>query len=248
MEHLDESFQIENTLIYYHNLFTHFGFYKIFPELEKEVAGYYGIIESSLKTTGFINKYQRFEIPIQLLESDYYNLHWRILRPESYNIKPVLVSTENKNIYCDPTRIYQNKVDYYSRMTDTPPIIIARIHAIDKLIVIDGNHRFSALRKKGAEQANAIILEPNQHVKYLLSEQMQALYKVHHNLSFLHKIFIKSSNTPKYCTDYSLSLNSYYPLNNSIKFRKRDNLLWLLYSLRKRLELLLIEKHILIKK
>ncbi|GAB3637825.1 hypothetical protein GCM10027422_34150 [Hymenobacter arcticus] len=232
MKYLDESFQIKNTLDYCNFIFAKHGFYKIFPGVEDELERYSETINKSLKIKGPIDGCQMFGIPIYMMvEGDLYHLHWKIIKPELYNIKPVMISIENDNIHSDPEHVNQEKVAYYSRMDVIPPIIIARHFAIKKSIVIDGNHRLHALKTKGIKQAKAIILDPNQHINYLLSDQMKALYKMHHNLSFLLRIFAEPLSNLRCYSDHSLSLKSYYPLVKSINFRKRNNLLWSVYRL-----------------
>jgi hypothetical protein len=232
MVYLDESFQIKNTLDYCNFLFEKYGFYKIFPGVKGELENYLEIINKSLKIKSPINECKVFGIPIHMIvEGDLYHLHWKILKPELYNVKPIMISMESDSIHSDPTYVNQEKVAYYRRMDVIPPIIIARHFAIEKSIVIDGNHRLHALKVKGIKQAKAIILEPNQHINYLLSDQMKILYMMHHNISFLFRIFTEPLNNLRCYSDHSLSLKSYYPLAKSINFRKRNNLLWSVYRL-----------------
>jgi hypothetical protein len=232
---MNNYFKIKDTIKFIDNKFNSSGFYKVFPKVKEELMGYEEVINKASSTAASIRGYQVFEIPINLEGNDLYYLQWDVLKPELYNIKPVLFPIDSPSTYSDCEHIYQNKVLEYSKLLVLPPIVIARCPAMGQDIVIDGNHRLHALKAKGIRQIEAIVLEPSVHISYMLSDRAKALYKVHHNLVFLLRLFSQPLNSLNYSCDESLSLKCYYPLRQSIIFRKIYIIHWAMYSLPERL-------------
>ena len=231
MENIDKRFSISETLGFYRHTLMSGGLYEVLPEIEEETEGYAGIIKKASAENGPVpvGTSELFQIPITTgIGQDYYNLVWNVLEPEFYDIKPELVSIDEKNIFSDPKRLEPPKLaKYLNAKLINPTIILACHSAINTWIVIDGNHRLHASRINGMKSINAVCLTPAQHVDYMLSEQMKALYKVHHNLFLLMNLCLSPLLSRGYSSDHSLSPKSYYPLMNPIKFKYFSSLkLW----------------------
>ena len=121
-----------------------------------------------------------------------------------------------QGIFCSKENINTQILSHYIKNIQTEPIIIARHLPINKLLIIDGNHRYEAALNRKDQFINCIILEPTEHLPYLISDRMKTFYKVHHNLFVLINLCYNPALRNSIAFNESLGANTYYRLLNSL--------------------------------
>ena len=204
------------TLQRFHKLIKEQGLFRVHKELESEIVGYSSLLhKSSRVVTEPIRSC--FEIPIYTgVAHESYDLTWNIEACQRYIENECLSDSEfeinHPLIWSDPKKLNIQKLN---SMLDSPkiskPIIFALHTPIEKLIVIDGNHRYHVAKHRQERKINSIILPPETHTRFLINEYQRNLFLIHHNLVVLGKY----SHTPsiKYDINASLNPNTFYPLS-----------------------------------
>ena len=177
---------MELTLEAYNNIFIEKKLFKVYPELENETRDYLKLLQNSSKIKeSYVTS---FEIPIYTgFFNEEYLLKWNIQEIlENENIPSQKIQIDNPSIWSCPSRLNQFKLFQMNLVPDIEkPIVLAHHSAIQKLIVIDGNHRFHIAKKRNRKTIDAIVLHPNTHLNYM-NEENRNQFKIHHNLFVLN--------------------------------------------------------------
>jgi len=217
------NFELESTFHFFQKTLSKKSIFSVYPELLNEIEGYKKLLNKSniVPNKSYI---EYFIIPIKTyIGDDGYSLIWnidKILKDQKSLMKyKKAIGIDNKSIYSPSLHLNEKKIEQFIRIPKfKKPITLAFHNPIHKWIVIDGNHRFHAAKKRMDSNIDAILLQPKKHCEYLTNDLCINLYRVHHNLFFL----INLANAPllgKYTYSYKLEEKTFYPLiTNSCNF------------------------------
>lgn len=213
---------LPKTLEFYHAAFAQVGLYDVFPDLRQEVVGYADRVARASPEKRLLAAHggapvQRFEIPIRTgIGGEEYDVSWHVVAAARYHGKPQRYPIDHERIHSNPEKLNAQVLRRYVNDTAVhPPIVLAHYVPINKWLVVDGNHRYHALRAKGAREVDAILLAPEQHLLYMVSERMKTLYQVHHNLQAL----LQLADTPlaPFFSDQPLLAKTWYFSPNPVR-------------------------------
>lgn len=179
-----------------------------------------------------------FEIDITTgFENESYQLLWNIGKVKEYIAKQQsqaqAIPVNFDQIHHKEDHLEENKLYRLSSLDSfNEPIILASIPAINKFIIIDGNHRFHIAKSQKHHSIKAIVLPLSVHIDFICFDSSKVCLKVHHNISLLLSLCLSPKKQPK-SVNKNLGIHDYYPITgNELKFSSlKNNLL----SLRQKL-------------
>lgn len=207
---------MEVTLKTYNNIFSENKIYAVYSDLKGEIDNYLRLLQDSCEYEGqYITS---FEIPITTgFGNEEYVLKWNITEIEkaikAKKIESQKIDVANPFIWSCPSRL--NKLKLFQMSVIPPikePIILAFHSGIQKLIVIDGNHRFHIAKSRNEETIEAFILHPKMHLNFM-SDKNKNQFIVHHNLFVLNN-YAQSPSIRKCVLNDDFGIESFYPILN----------------------------------
>lgn len=148
-----------------------------YVEILKKSPAYYPVAEGQTYTRLFEFEDGRSK----------YEIEWQISMAVNYAKKNLdslqvgLIRLKNIIDSVDTTWINRSREEY--ALKNNAPIILANYDPLNKLIIIDGNHRVYAQFKNNPNGAiNAILFKPEEHLLFMCGSVHRLLYKIHHNV------------------------------------------------------------------
>lgn len=157
-----------------------------YPFLSRDLKQYKRRLSSLPRLSGLLNFGEISYQDIHIDEDNFYQVAWSI--PVAKRIirkyDPPLLEFQLKEMapLVDKKGINQRHLDVALR--NSAPIILALyplLVTVNKLLIIDGNHRVTAKEKDGQIKIPGYLLEPQHHMKAMIGEVDRTLYKIHSN-------------------------------------------------------------------
>ncbi len=221
---------MKKTIEFYNKSFKESKLYSVYPELNTETEEYLQLLrKTENKKEHYIT---HFEIPITTYGNESYLMKWDITgiinKIEKEKIRSIKIKVNHPMIWSCPSRLNFNKLNKLNKIPEfKKPIILAYHPSIQKLIVIDGNHRYNILKNRNQQLIDCIILHPKIHLEFV-SEYVKNNFIIQHNLFALNN-YILFPKKNKLKVDKSFEKDSIYPiLNKKYKFNYYRRMKYLL--------------------
>ena len=157
-----------------------------YPSLSRELKRYKSRLKIPPKISGFFNFGENFIQKIEIDNNNFYEVTWSILVAKKMIKKytPPLLEFSLKEIINLVDQRWINESHLSIALNNNAPIIMASYPPMvtkDKVLIIDGNHRVTSKYKDGQKKILGYMLEPQQHLKAMITEAHRRLYKIHAN-------------------------------------------------------------------
>jgi len=208
-----------------------------FPKLENEIISYPRILKEASNENDFslINevglRHQYFEFTVHLpdqLES--YDIGWSVDRDKVWDKTITHLPVNYPLVYSDNSDLNLSRVNDYLNAKTTSPVLAIHYIPLGLFLIIDGNHRFEAARRRADKEIPAIILEPAEHISTIVSLEMKQKFLIHHNLvmllSFAHNPIMFLEITTK----ATRPERAFYPFNKEIRFPYLRKILFVMWN------------------
>lgn len=202
---------LEKTLDFYFSIYKRKGLFDYFEGLEDDLVKQYNALNKD-KINSDVDLCQEFFLNMKTgIQQENYDISWSITKAlkliTDKKIRPQRIKI--KHLYSDFTNLEEIKLQHYKNcnLDLIEPIIVSYYLPIQRLIVIDGNHRLHEAHNRGREKIDAIILSPFAN-SIIMNERNYKLYIFHHNLTNLVKLCCDPLAW-KFMTDKSLEWNTY---------------------------------------
>ncbi|MDY3352014.1 hypothetical protein PG357_08470 [Riemerella anatipestifer] len=212
MHYPKSEISLEKTLDFYFSIYKRKGLFDCFEGLEDDLVQQYIDLKKD-KLNSNIDFYQEFFLNVRTgIQQENYDISWSITKASKLiaerRILPRKVMI--KSLYADFTNLEEAKLRHYQNcnLSLIEPIIVSFYLPIQKLIVIDGNHRLHEAFSKGYREIDAVILSPFAN-SLIMNERSYKLYIFHHNLINLVKLCCDPFAW-KFEANNSLDWNTYY--------------------------------------
>jgi hypothetical protein len=196
MTYIADFYKLDNTFDEIEARLTKKHLFKVYPELKNEFGYYKTFLEKSSP------------LPIDA---------------KKFPIQRPIVNLDN--VHSCASTLDLQKLDKFKSIPKVEyPIVLAYHSPINKLIIIDGNHRYHTAIARKDTHINAVCLSSLGHTSFMASDLSKHCYLIHHNLILLQKLCVMPLSG-KFRLSKSLGIDDYYPISNlHFDFTSRRNI------------------------
>ena len=177
--------------------FKQSGIAKFYPSFMRELDFYEDYFSTHAlipNCFGYNKCGQFYQAIIDWNGAGLFSLEWDVsgiideLKERSFPI--IKIPKSCKLLFSDDRNVEMSKVQAILKTSNTQrePILLVWVEFIQRLYIVDGNHRYMAFCHSEQETIDAIILPAGFHLKHMLSEESIMRYKVFHNIAIMLNI------------------------------------------------------------